>query len=63
MLERDYAFICPYCGVTLSVRLDVTGGRKQALVYDCETCCRPIALEFEFDGDEIVSFTAERENK
>lgn len=63
MLERDYSFNCPYCGVALSVRLDVTGGQRQALVYDCETCCRPIALEFEFEGDEVISFKAEAENK
>lgn len=62
MLEQDHSFTCPYCGVTLSVRLDVTGGRKQAFVYDCETCCRPIALEFELKGDEVVSFSAEPEN-
>ena len=62
MLENDYLFTCPYCGVTLSVRLDVTGGRKQAMAYDCETCCRPIALAFEFEGEEVISFTAEPEN-
>jgi len=63
MLENDHSFTCPYCGVGLSVRLDVTGGRKQAMVYDCETCCRPIALSFEFAGDEVVNFTAEPEDK
>lgn len=63
MLERDYSFTCPYCRETLSIRLDVTGGRKQAFVYDCEVCCRPIALEFEFAGDKIVNFTAEPENQ
>ena len=63
MLERDYSFPCPYCGVTLSVPLDVTGGSKQAFVYDCEVCCRPIQLRFEFKGDEVVNFSAEPENK
>ena len=58
MLEQDYSFPCPYCGVTLSVRLDVTGGRKQALVYDCEICCRPIQIQVEFEGENIASFSA-----
>ena len=63
MLENDLTFACPYCHQTLSVRLDVTGGRRQSLVYDSEICCRPILLQFELKGDEVVNFTAEPEDK
>ncbi|KKT00950.1 MAG: hypothetical protein UV78_C0072G0004 [Parcubacteria group bacterium GW2011_GWA2_43_17] len=63
MLEQDYSFPCPYCGETLSIPLDVTGGRRQAFVYDCEICCRPIAVEVEFKGNEVVSFSAEVEGE
>lgn len=63
MLENDFTFSCPYCDQTLSVRLDVTGGQKQSFVYDCEICCRPVLLRFELEGEEVVNFTAEPENK
>ena len=63
MLENDHTFLCPYCRQTLSVRLDITGGNRQSLVYDCEICCRPILLQFELEGDEVVNFSAEPEDK
>jgi len=63
MIEQEYSFLCPYCGVTLSIPLDVTGGMKQAFVYDCETCCRPIQIQFEIKGGEVTGFSAEPENK
>ncbi len=63
MLEQDYSFPCPYCGETLSIPLDVTGGRKQVFVYDCEVCCRPIAVEVEFKGNEVANFSAVPENE
>lgn len=62
MIERDYDFQCPYCGVDLSVRLDRTGGKSQQFVQDCETCCRPIQITVEFENGEVSSFSAEASN-
>ncbi len=59
MIEEDYAFTCPYCGVELSARVEAGGGRKQSFIQDCETCCKPIQISVEFQGNEIVSFSAE----
>ena len=59
MIEQDYPFECPYCGVELSVRLDLSGGRRQQFVQDCETCCKPIHIQVEFEGEEVLSFSAE----
>ena len=59
MIEEDYSFSCPRCGVELSIRLDKSGGRKQQFVQDCEVCCRPIQIEVCFEGEDIVSFSAE----
>ena len=61
MLEQDYPFSCPHCGVELSARLDVNGGQQQRYVQDCETCCRPVQIEVHFDGDEVEYFLAEGE--
>lgn len=59
MVEEDYAFSCPHCGVDLSVRLEPGAGRKQELIQDCEVCCRPIRIFAEFRGEELISFSAE----
>ena len=59
MIEEDYSFSCPYCGVELSARVEAGGGRKQAFIQDCEVCCKPIQIRVEFGGEEIVSFSAD----
>ena len=59
MIEDDYLFTCPNCGVELSARLDATAGRQQQYVQDCEVCCRPIQIRLEFDGEAIAFFSAE----
>ena len=61
MIEQDYDFDCPYCGVENSVRLDVTGGSRQTFVQDCVTCCQPIQISVKFEKDELVELSAERE--
>jgi hypothetical protein len=58
MIEEDYPFSCPHCGVDLSARLDASGGKKQSFIQDCEVCCKPILIQVEFSGDEVVSFSA-----
>ena len=60
-LEEDHSFDCPHCAETNTIRVDLTGGKKQKLVYDCETCCRPILIRFESGPEGILDFTAEKE--
>lgn len=36
--------------------LDTSIEGHQEYVEDCEVCCRPIQVEYESDGSEIVSF-------
>ena len=59
--EEDLAIQCPYCMVSFSVRVDLTGGESQAFVYDCETCCRPISIEVEIEDGRIVNFNSNAE--
>lgn len=59
MIKQDYSFTCPHCGEELSVRLDLSGGRKQQFVQDCEVCCRPFQIQVEFKGEEAASFSVE----
>ena len=60
MIEQDNDFECPYCGAENSVRLDVTGGRKQSFVQDCATCCKPIEISIQFENGELADFSADR---
>jgi len=32
---------CPYCGESVEVTVDPSGGARQEYVEDCEVCCRP----------------------
>lgn len=40
---------CPFCAQTFPVELDVTGGRDQVFIVDCEVCCRPVECHLQFD--------------
>ena len=62
-LENDQLFNCPYCGASISIRVDRTAGRRQSFVTDCEVCCRPIEVEVDIDSDGCVNFIAKREGE
>jgi len=62
-VEDEYAFECPYCSETVTISVDYTAGGRQAFTYDCEVCCRPIALRLEVDPEEgVTGFSAEQES-
>ena len=61
--EEDHSFSCPYCQSFISIRVDVTGGRTQVFVVDCEVCCRPIDIKLEEEDGQILNFDAESEAK
>ncbi len=58
MNEIEQYFICPYCGETISMFLDVSATQQQ-YVEDCEVCCRPMKVSIEYDDDGIPNLTAE----
>ncbi|MCO5184167.1 MAG: CPXCG motif-containing cysteine-rich protein [Anaerolineae bacterium] len=58
MFEEEYFFDCPYCGVSVSMLLDLSVA-KQAYVEDCEVCCNPVNVSFRVIDDEVVDFRAE----
>lgn len=61
-LEHHASFICPYCGRSNGLAVDVTGGSDQEFVVDCETCCAPIVVTLRLSGDEIIALETRREN-
>jgi hypothetical protein len=58
MHEVERFFPCPHCWAEVSVLLDPTV-EAQAYIEDCEVCCRPIAIMYEADGEEITDFSVE----
>ncbi|HMA11180.1 MAG TPA: CPXCG motif-containing cysteine-rich protein [Steroidobacteraceae bacterium] len=51
---------CPYCGETLTVRLDLSAG-SQSYVEDCQVCCQPMQMSVRV-GEEggLEGVSAER---
>lgn len=51
---------CPYCGETLSIRLDLSAG-SQSYVEDCQVCCQPIQMGLRVAEDgSLDAVSAER---
>ncbi|SIT08287.1 CPXCG motif-containing cysteine-rich protein [Belliella pelovolcani] len=53
----EHFFFCPYCNAEISMLLD-TSIRKQQYIEDCEVCCNPIELRFEFEEGDLIYFEA-----
>lgn len=51
---------CPYCGETLTVRLDLSAG-SQSYVEDCQVCCQPMQMSVRAAEDGTLdAVSAER---
>jgi len=61
--EHHENFICPYCGQTNELLIDVTGGPSQQFVVDCEVCCAPITVRLKMHGDELMAIDIRKENE
>ena len=53
----EYFFTCPYCWERISMLLDPYE-EESSYIEDCEVCCRPIEIDFRFEDDKVVYFTA-----
>lgn len=45
-------FQCAGCGEWNETSVDVSAGRRQEYVEDCQVCCKPNLLRVEYDGEE-----------
>jgi hypothetical protein len=39
--DTEAVVICPWCGETVEIALDLGSGPVQDYVEDCQVCCRP----------------------
>ena len=54
---------CPYCGESLDLWVDETGGSSQKYVEDCQVCCQPNVLTVRWDGSaQEFTITSELES-
>lgn len=45
-------FQCAACGEWNETSVDVSAGRRQQYVEDCQVCCKPNRLRVEYDREE-----------
>ena len=45
------SYVCPTCGESIVIPVDVTAGDDQRYVEDCPVCCNPNVVHVEFFGD------------
>ena len=62
-IEEFEDFLCPYCGESNQLVVDLSGGSHPEFVVDCEVCCAPIMVRLEARGGEILSVDVRRENE
>lgn len=47
----DAEFPCAYCGEINATSIDLSAGKAQSYIEDCQVCCRPNRLEIQFDSN------------
>jgi hypothetical protein len=62
-LEQYENFLCPYCGESNELLVDVSGGPHQEFVVDCEVCCAPITVRLQLRGEDIIALDVQKENE
>jgi hypothetical protein len=50
-MELEGSFVCPYCLQINTILIDVTAGKHQDLIEDCQICCRPIQITIDVDAE------------
>lgn len=54
-MQESLSIICPHCGESFGLALDVSEGSAEFTV-DCEVCCRPMRVAVRIEDGEIESF-------
>jgi predicted RNA-binding Zn-ribbon protein involved in translation (DUF1610 family) len=54
--QSEHFFECPSCGEEISFLLEARN-EKQSYVEDCEVCCNPIDVAYEFHDEDLLTFS------
>ena len=52
-VDEDRSNYCPYCGETVELDVDESGGSRQSYVEDCPVCCQPWQVEVVQDREGV----------
>ena len=52
-MNDSLSLVCPHCGETFELSLDVSEGSAEFTV-DCEVCCRPMLVTVRINDGVIV---------
>lgn len=59
-MEIEGSYMCPYCLQINAILVDITEGKHQVLIEDCQVCCRPVQLTIEVNTEmEEATVTAD----
>jgi predicted DsbA family dithiol-disulfide isomerase len=50
-MEIEGSFVCPYCLQVNTILVDLSAGREQEFIEDCQVCCRPVLLSVVLDPE------------
>lgn len=62
MYDDSATYLCASCGEPNEIDVDLSAGRRQDYVEDCQVCCRPNLLHLRFDEKGRASVEAEPES-
>lgn len=62
MYDDSAVYRCAFCGEPNDVDVDLSAGRRQVYVEDCQVCCRPNLLRIHFDDEGRAEVSAEPES-
>jgi len=60
MLETQIEVMCPNCGESILLFLDLSV-ESQSYVEDCAVCCRPMQVSFRVEEGEVLDLGVEAE--
>jgi hypothetical protein len=58
MLETTADLMCPYCGETITLLLDLSV-EEQTYIEDCSVCCQPMTVSYSAADGELQAVSAE----
>lgn len=58
-MDETAEYTCPYCGESIQIVVDPSGGAEQDYIEDCPVCCNPNALRITFDREGYARVVAD----
>ncbi len=52
-MQNTTEFYCAYCGEASVAFVDLSSGKTQSYIEDCQVCCRPNVLQVQVDEDSL----------